>query len=210
MIAKERRAHRENSRRLSILGQPSGINLQPLNQPKAKMLLNRRRLISGLKLLFIYGLIFLVAGFFGNLWLSRNQATGVAPLITGQTMDGQWQNINVADYDGPVLLYFFADWCPICKVQHGAISSINENYPVIAIAMQSGDIQNVKKYLEKQKLDLFVVNDIDSSVSQSYGVQGVPASFVIDQSGNIKYSTRGYATQLGLLGRLWLAQLESS
>ena len=155
----------------------------------------------------VYTLIIVLAGFTANVWQSRNQASGPAPSITGQTLDGQWKTVDMADYDQPVLLYFFADWCPICRLQHAAIQSVSENYPVIAIAMQSGDLANVNSYVEERNLNLFVLNDANGDISRAFGVNGVPASFIIDQRKIIRFSTRGYATELGILGRLWLAQI---
>ena len=109
----------------------------------------------------VYLLIFVLAGFVGNLWMSRNQASGSAPVISAQDLKGNWHNIAQGQFDGPVLLYFFADWCPICKVQHAAIRSTSEHYPVLAIAMQSGDTDNVRQYVEQAELDMPVINDID-------------------------------------------------
>ncbi len=165
-----------------------------------------KKLLGGFKTAMVYGLILVVASFLGNLWMSRDQVSGKAPLIQALNLQGQAVNIDLASYDGPVLLYFFAEWCPICKVQHSVISSINEDYPVIAIAMQSGGIDDVRAYVEQQGLDFYVLNDRVGNVSQRFGVHGVPASFIVDQQGVIRFSTRGYATQLGLLSRLWLTQ----
>lgn len=170
---------------------------------------SRQRLKSGLKTVLIYGLLIIVGGFIGNLWMSRDQASGKAPVIQGQSLDGEWQSINPVNEEGPVLLYFFAEWCPICSVQHDVISSLSEQYPVIAIAMQSGNLEQVKNYVEQKQLGFPVINDHDGRISRLYGVNGVPASFIIDRKGAIQFSTRGYATQAGLLARLWFAQLES-
>jgi peroxiredoxin len=168
----------------------------------------RKKLRSWLKSALFYGLIFLLAGFLGNLWMSRDQAVGKAPEISAQNLQGDLVSIDTATYQKPILLYFFADWCPICKVQNPVIASISKDYPVVAIAMQSGDIGNVKQYVEQQQLDLYVLNDSDGSISRSYGVHGVPASFIIDRDGDIQFSTRGYATRAGLLSRLWLTEAD--
>ncbi len=165
------------------------------------------RLLNGLKTSLIYVLILLLASFLGNLWLTRNQVGGPAPGITGEGMDGAWHTIDVADYNRPMLLYFFADWCPICKLQHDAVQSISEDYPVVAIAMQSGDLANVKNYVQAQEFTFRVLNDEGGHISRRFGVSGVPATFIIDSSANIHFSTRGYTTSFGLLGRLWIARI---
>ncbi len=138
--------------------------------------------------------------------MSRDQATGFAPVIQGQNLEGEWQRIQTRNFSKPVLIYFFAEWCPICKVQHGVISSLNDQYPVMGIAMQSGDIKNVRRYVTEQGLSFPVINDREGSISRAFGVQGVPASFIIDQQGKIRFSTRGYATFAGLWIRLWFTE----
>jgi peroxiredoxin len=164
---------------------------------------------SWLRTGFIYVVIVVVASILGNLWLSRDQAGGQAPPLFAQNVNsGHWQTVKVADFEGPVLVYFFADWCPICKIQNHTIESINENYPVIAIAMQSGNLENVREYVRDHKLTMSVLNDEQGSLSRDFGVTGVPASFIINPHNEIRFSTRGYATELGLLSRLWMAQLE--
>lgn len=157
----------------------------------------------------IYVIILLVASLLGNWWLSRDQAGGQAPSIFGQNVNnGDWQTVNMTEFDGPVLVYFFAEWCPICKIQHPVIKSISEKYSVIAVAMQSGNLENVRQYVEKEQLNLSVLNDEQGSTSRNFGVNGVPASFIIDQNNQIRFSTRGYATEPGLLVRLWMAEID--
>lgn len=156
----------------------------------------------------LYSLVFVLVSFIGNLWFSRNQVSGPAPDITAQSLEnGNRETINISGFKRPVLVYFFADWCPICKVQHDTIQSINEYYPVIAVAMQSGGIEDVREYVKQEKLDLLVLNDESGQLSAKFGVNGVPASFIIDSNNAIRFSTRGYVTTVGLLGRLWLAEV---
>ncbi len=169
---------------------------------------SRNRLLSWLRTLFIYSLIFIVSSFIGNLWLTRNQAKDAAPQIVGQDLEGNELQVKFSQYDKPAILYFFADWCPICKFQHPVISALAADYPVIAIAMQSGNNLQLKQYLQQQEVSLPVINDSDGRISTAFGVQGVPAVFIIQQDDTIAYSTRGYSSEIGLLIRLWLAQIE--
>lgn len=165
------------------------------------------RLQGWLRTLVIYALIFIITSFVANLWLTRHQAQGDAPGVEGLSINGEELVLDYASYDRPLVLYFFADWCPICKFQHSVITSVAEDYPVIAIAMQSGDNAQLRRYLQQQEMTLPVINDVSGSISESFGVQGVPATFVIQNNSQIAFSTRGYISQLGLLARLWLAQI---
>ena len=160
--------------------------------------------------LLSYALVIAVAGFLGNLWMTRDQVTGKPPPLSGQIIDPlsgeRTGRLDLAAWDKPMLLYFFAEWCPICKLQNPVIDNLSDDYPVVGIAMQSGDAEQIRRYLNERGLSIPVVNDPSGSISRAYGVNGVPAAFVIGPDGEIRYSTQGYATEAGLRSRLWLAQ----
>lgn len=50
-----------------------------------------------------------------------------------------------------------------------------------------------------------VIADPDGQLASLWGIRGVPASFVIDAAGRIRYSTVGVSTEPGLSLRLWAA-----
>ena len=154
----------------------------------------------------LYGSIFLLASLAGNLWMSRDQYTGPVPDLVGEALDGRIQRVSFFSPDAPRVLYFFAEWCPICKLQHSVISSVNEREPVLGIAMQSGSTHEVARYVEQQEFEFEVINDAAGDISGRFGVNGVPAVFVIDSNGQIRYSTRGYTSWMGLMTRIWLAE----
>ncbi|MDJ0833127.1 MAG: protein disulfide oxidoreductase [Gammaproteobacteria bacterium] len=164
------------------------------------------RYLRWLKTLTVYLLIFVVGGFIGNLWMTRGQTSGPAPVIIGPDLEQQLVRIDFAIADAPRLLYFFAEWCPICKAQHAVINNLNKSVTVLGIAMQSGTTEQVAKYVEQQALRFPVINDETGQISRAYGVQGVPAIFIIDNQGQIAFSTRGYSSGLGLHSRLWLTK----
>ncbi len=166
----------------------------------------RDRLLRLLRSVFFYGLLLLVGGIVGNIWMTRNQASGPAPVIAGVSLDGQFTEIEYAAFERPLLVYFFADWCPICKLQNSAMESIANDYPVVGVAMQSGDLNNVQAYVAAQNLTLDVINDDTGRLSQDFSVNGVPAAFIIDRHGQILSSTRGYTNQWSLRARLLLAR----
>jgi peroxiredoxin len=48
-----------------------------------------------------------------------------------------------------------------------------------------------------------VIADPDGQLASLWGIRGVPASFVIDAAGRIRYSTVGVSTEPGLSLCLW-------
>jgi len=52
-----------------------------------------------------------------------------------------------------------------------------------------------------------VLNDPDGVIATRWGVRAVPASFIVDGAGQIRFVEIGYTTGIGLRLRLWLAGL---
>jgi alkyl hydroperoxide reductase subunit AhpC len=73
--------------------------------------------------------------------------------------------------------------------------------------MQSGTAEEVKAYMARQKIKFPVVLDPDGTFARRYGAVAVPASFIIDGKGKVRFVEFGYTTEIGLRLRLWLAAL---
>jgi peroxiredoxin len=138
-------------------------------------------------------------------WMQRDLPIGPAPAIQAITLTGQPVELAALARQGPVLVHFWATWCPICALEQGSIQSISTDHPVITIASQSGDDRAVHDYMQEHALSFAVVMDEDGELMQRYGLRGVPASFIIDRNGKIVYREVGYTTEIGLRIRLWLA-----
>ena len=137
-------------------------------------------------------------------WQTRTFATGAAPPLAGETLNGQV--IDLKDLRGqPVLVHFWATWCPICKLGNGGINAIARDHRVLAVAMQSGDATEVSQFMAEHGLRFTVLLDPDGALARRWGVAGVPATFVLDAAGRITYATMGASTQIGLRARLWAA-----
>ena len=145
----------------------------------------------------------LIAGI--RTWQQRDIASGAAPELQGELIDGKPFTLT-AKPAHPVLVYFWATWCPVCRAEQSSIEAIAHDNPnVITVAMQSGGRDEVVKHLREQGLSFPVVNDPDGRVSAAWGVHAVPASFIVDTSGRIRFVEIGYTTGVGLRLRLWLA-----
>jgi peroxiredoxin len=137
-------------------------------------------------------------------WMARPLATGAAPALNGRTLDGQ--AVDLKDLRGqPVLVHFWATWCPVCKLGNGAIAAIARDHRVISVAMQSGGAADIAGFMAAAGLRFPVLTDDDGAIASRWGVPGVPATFVIDADGQIAYSATGLSTETGLRARLWAA-----
>lgn len=138
-------------------------------------------------------------------WQQRDVARGPAPALAGQTLAGK--SYSLASSSGqPVLVHFWATWCPICRLEQGSIESLARDYPTVTVAMQSGDATAVEQHLKKEGLHFPVINDPDGRIAARWGVRAVPASFIVDAAGRIRFVEIGYTSGPGLRLRLWLAR----
>lgn len=135
-------------------------------------------------------------------WQLRDAVSGEVPIIRGQLLSGE--SLNLAEYRGqPVLVYFWATWCPVCKLTNGSIDAIAKDRPVVTIASWVETEQEVVEFLQQKGLEMPVLVDPQGHWARSYGVRGVPASFIVDKEGMVRFVESGYTTEWGLRFRLW-------
>ncbi len=153
---------------------------------------------------FLFYLFLLVAFFSARTFVDRELAGGTAPEIQAFAVDGK--AFDLSQFEGkPALIYFWASWCSICKAMRHSIDAIAADYPVMTLALQSGDAAEVKRFMKAQRINIPVVPDPDGAIGRRYGIHGVPAAFVLGPDGSIRFATVGYTSELGLRVRLWLA-----
>ena len=137
-------------------------------------------------------------------WQARDLRQGPAPALSGTDIRGQTQSL--AQYRGqPVLVHFWATWCPICRMEEGAIDGLAEDYPVITVATTSGSPAELAGYMQQQGLGFPVVVDESGDLARQWGVVGVPTTYIVDAKGDIAWAGQGYSTGPGLRIRLMLA-----
>ena len=140
-------------------------------------------------------------------WQQQGVVSGPAPALAGVLLDGK-NYLSLAALNGqPVLVHFWATWCPVCRVEQDAIEALAKDHPTVTVAMQSGEASAVAAHLSKESLSFPVLNDPDGTIAAQWGVRAVPASFVVDGAGRIRFVEVGYTTGIGLRLRLWLARV---
>jgi len=108
------------------------------------------------------------------------------------------------DTSKPIMVHFWATWCPICKVEAPNIQKISENFQVITIAIQSGNDGQIKKYQKEHGVDFMVINDKYGSLTKSAGVSVFPTTIIYDKNQKIVFADTGYTSTWSLwLKMLW-------
>jgi thiol-disulfide isomerase/thioredoxin len=157
-----------------------------------------------LEAFFIFALVAAVM-----LYQSRGLPAGPAPALAGTDLQGQTRSLDQtlkAANGRPVVVAFWATWCGVCKAEQGNLAAVAKDWPTLTVALQSGTAAEVSQYLaERGHGDLATLNDADGALSAAWKVRGVPAHFIVDKDGIVRFALVGYTTQLGLRLRLWWA-----
>ncbi|HIP13866.1 MAG TPA: redoxin domain-containing protein [Sulfurimonas autotrophica] len=122
-----------------------------------------------------------------------------------------FQLINNREYilakNKPVLVHFWATWCPTCKVEASNINFLAKHFEVLTIAVRSGDDQAIQKYMSENNYNFAVVNDQNGTLSSLFHISAFPTSFIYDKNKKLLFSDVGYTSTLSLYLKMWFANL---
>jgi hypothetical protein len=104
------------------------------NDPAPRAHAKKRRHLRG----WLVNLVLIVVAF-GALqwWKSRPLASGPAPPLAGVTLSGRAFDLQAVGPE-PILVHFWATWCPVCQLMDGTIEAIAKDYRVITVAPALG------------------------------------------------------------------------
>lgn len=115
-----------------------------------------------------------------------------SPAIDFTVSDAEGKKIKLSELKGKVVyLDFWASWCGPCKAQFPHVSKIKEHFAgkdvVFVYVSIDEDVDAYEKAMEKYHLTGLHTREDGgwkSKTAQEYGVQGIPAYFLIDREGN--------------------------
>lgn len=102
----------------------------------------------------------------------------------------------------PLMVHFWALWCPTCKLEAANIESLSKEYEVLSIVVQSGDDAKVKRYMQAHDLHFRVVNDKLGDLAKQFKVEAFPTTFIYDSNATLQFTEVGYSTTVGLVTRM--------
>ncbi len=94
----------------------------------------------------------------------------------------------------PVIINFWASWCPPCTVELPYFERLSRAYGdrirVITVDWNE-DPQTANAYLRAAHLSLPVISDRQSKIYAAYSLSEVPDTVVLDADGNVRYVSVG-------------------
>jgi len=97
-----------------------------------------------------------------------------------------------------VLLDIWATWCGPCRAEIPYIIKLQKKYAgkgVVIVGVAIDDSKDdVKSFVKDEKVNYTIVHDPKAkSVGKSYQVEGIPATYIIDKKGVIRYVHSGFS-----------------
>jgi thiol-disulfide isomerase/thioredoxin len=137
---------------------------------------------------------------------ARSQESGIAvgaqaPGAKVQTLDGK--TIDIGSYVGksPMVIEFWAFWCPNCKELEPSLLALHKKYGsrvrFLAVAVSVNEtIDRVKAYTSKHRYPYQTVYDDKGEATEAYDVPATSYVVVVDGSGKVVYTGLGGKQQL--------------
>ncbi len=174
-----------------VMKQPTSIN----SAPKAGLPLRRRNLLVK----FVPLVVFL--GLSVMLWLGLREDPSrlPSPLIekkvpsfTLPALEGRPPKLASDDLTGQVsLVNVFASWCVACLQEHPLFMDLQGVVPIHGINYKDDQADALSWLMKHGDPYARIGTDLEGRVGIDWGVYGVPETYVIDQSGIIKYKHIG-------------------
>lgn len=130
----------------------------------------------------------------------------VAPDFTLKDMDGK--EVRLSDQRGKkVLINFWTTWCTYCREEMPLLQKFYEQsrdgkWQVLTINITSSEkgVSAVRSYLKANNYNFPVLLDEKGSVSALYGIRSIPASFILNEKGEIIKTKVGPFTEKEIAG----------
>jgi thiol-disulfide isomerase/thioredoxin len=152
-----------------------------------------------------YGLFLLIVSNIISYYKRPNIDFVTAPEIEATLLSGK--NISLYQYrDKPLMIHFWATWCPTCKLEAPTIDKLSHEYQVLTIAVNSGTDEEIDAFMRENGYSFPVIHDKHSEIAKAYKISAFPTTYILDENGNVDFIDVGFTSDVGLRLRMWRAE----
>ncbi len=124
-------------------------------------------------------------------------SSGVAPDFTLTSFEGN--SLTLSKLRGQVVVVnFWASWCPPCRLEAPYLEQTWRKYKdrgVVFIGVDYVDTEpNALAYLKEFNITYFNGPDLGTRISQAFNIKGVPETYYVAKSGEVRGNTIGPLT----------------
>jgi peroxiredoxin len=150
----------------------------------------------------IFSLFFLILAH-----ISIDSAEGLTPWLIDKLINSKAPDFSLTDLNGkslnlssfkgrPILLNFWASWCPYCRKERAHLNKLHEDFTdkklvIISVSIDKS-LAQVKSFMKKHPAEFPVLWDHTGKVSSTYNVSALPTSYLINSDGIIKKKITGF------------------
>lgn len=126
------------------------------------------------------------------------------PQVGWQLTNLDGEMVSLSDFKGkPVLVNFWATWCPPCLAEMPLIQEYADRYKndLVVLAINAGEDESVvRDFVTVHNLTLIILLDPANVASAQHRIYGYPTSLFFDADGNLQATHIGELDQ-GLIER---------
>jgi len=121
-------------------------------------------------------------------------------IFSGKDLTGNTIDLSQLIGKKPVMVAFWASWCPTCREEAPKINRLYEKYhkqgmEFIGINVGYNDsVTKAKAFVKQTGVTFPVIFDKRGKISRMFAVQGVPTVFVADRNGVVRFKNYGLPT----------------
>ena len=119
----------------------------------------------------------------------------VAPAFMLKNLTGD--SVRLEQFRGDyILLNFWATWCPPCVKEMPSMELLQQKFKekgihVVAISLDKEPKEEVAAFVAKLKLTFPILLDPDGIVSDPYGANALPSTFILNPDGRVIAAAKG-------------------
>lgn len=155
----------------------------------------------------IYVSLFIVGAFIFLSQITDGYAQGNDPLLFDSSVGSKAPDFTLKDTSGkevalssfkgkPVLLNFWATWCPYCRKERAHLNELHKEYKdkglIILSVSTDQSTAKLKEFLKTAPAEFIVLSDSSGTAASLYNVGGLPTSYLISREGIIKQRFMGF------------------